>query len=186
MERKNHLTAFLLFVTMLGCSSQVFAADDPSPAAADSPLAGMMFMHPRADGHGCPAVNGNDEPGLDCRSDDWGSRLAALNITAEQKAAIQQIVQSYRDRGLALVQAAARVRAQWMDVTPDDPGFTLATDEAADAAAGVAANGVRLTSSMRAEIHAILTAEQRQQLSDEIGAQRQRWADWRTRHQPAQ
>ncbi len=174
MERKNHLISGLIIATTLACAGRGLTAEEPAPAAQmESPHFGMMHMHRDADGSGFGPGN-------------WTSRLEALNVTAEQKSAIQQVVQSYRDRGFALAQAASSVRTQWMNVSPDDPYYAQSTEEAATAAANLVADGIRLAGDMRAEVYALFTPEQRAQLRVEMSQERQRWEDWRKRHQPQQ
>jgi Spy/CpxP family protein refolding chaperone len=115
----------------------------------------------------------------------WMSRMEGLNISAEQRAAMQQIFERYRTRGVELAQRGSGVRSELMDVAPEDPGYPAATERAAEAAAGIAADAVKLMSEMRGEVSAVLTPEQRQQLRDRMAAKKQRWEEWRNRHRPS-
>jgi len=48
--------------------------------------------------------------------------------------------------------------------------------------AAVAADGVRILSEMRTEVHAVLSPEQRLRLKAQLAGEKKKWDDWRTRH----
>jgi Spy/CpxP family protein refolding chaperone len=145
--------------------------------ACAGPMDGCPMMQPGAGPMGPMGGMGGGAP--------WMSRMDGLNISAEQRAAMQQIFERYRTRGVELAQRGSGVRSELMDVAPEDPGYPAATERAAEAAAGIAADAVKLMSDMRGEMNAILTPEQRQQLRDRMAAKQQRWEEWRNRHKPA-
>lgn len=173
MERKNRLVYSCLAGLALACSGPVAAAD----SSATAPDAGMMSMHGDMTVADCPMMKDG--------AAGWQTRLAELGVTAEQQMSFQQVAQSYRDRAMVLAQRGSVARDRWMSVLPDDPGYAAATEEAATATAAIAADGIRLAGQMRAEIYALLTPEQRQQMSEKLSSDQQRWDEWRQRHQAA-
>lgn len=183
MERKNRHVSGLLVAAFLACiAQQVQAAESTNLAPGAFPHFGMMHRHHGEGGTGCPAdkAGAADSAGT---TGPWTARLESLGVTAEQRLAIQQVALRYRDRGLVLAQRGSAIREQWMSVAPDDPGYPQATEDAAATAADLAADGLRLLAEMRSEMHALLTPEQRQQMKEQAQKERQRWDDWRNRHQ---
>lgn len=131
----------------------------------------------------CPAMR-HGMGGWSGAGGPWMNRMDELGLTGEQRQAIQAIVERFRDRGMELGQQASGTRDELLAVAPDDPRYAEATRAAADSAARIAAQGVELASAMRAEMHAVLTPEQRQLARERATADRQRWEDWRQRHRP--
>lgn len=108
--------------------------------------------------------------------------IEELDLTPAQHAAIKEIANRYRTRGMDLAQRASDMREQFMDVSPDDAAYADATARSAELASALAADAVRLASELRAEIHGVLTPAQRELLEQRARERRQRWDDWRERH----
>ena len=117
---------------------------------------------------------------------NWLARMEDLRLTPEQRKAIQAIADHYRALGTAAAQRASGIREQLLGASPDDPGYADATDKASEAASLLAADAVRLLSELRAEVHSVLSEEQRQRLKERGTEERARWDEWRSRHKPAQ
>jgi Spy/CpxP family protein refolding chaperone len=158
-------TAFVLLLVALLTTAQAHAnppPDAPSPGAA-----------------ACPALGpGGENP--------WLARIEELNLTPEQREAMKAIGERYRTQGHELSTRAGQIREQFRAVTPDAPGYAAATDAAAASTATLAADTVHLLAGLRAELYGLLTDEQRQRLAEKSRLERERWDDWRARHQPAQ
>ena len=116
----------------------------------------------------------------------WLAGLDELGLTADQRDAIRKITESYRTRGWDLAQRAAGIREQFSRVAPNDPGYADATQKASETAAVLASDLVKMIADARAEIHAVLTDEQRQHLRDRLDSSQKRWEEWRSRHQAPQ
>jgi Spy/CpxP family protein refolding chaperone len=133
----------------------------------------------------CPMHRGMDgtapgEPGGMLRA------LDELGLDAAQRAALQALAERYRGRGVEMRQRGVALADDLKRVEPDDPDYAGATERAADGAAVLAADAVRLAAELRAEVHAILTDEQRQALRARSAAERKGWDEWRDRHRPAE
>lgn len=187
MERANRRIVVLLLAALLPA---IGGAETPQDMTGQQcPHMQGMGMH----GHACTDPAGNCPmmaPGAGTMGPmgggaHWMSRMEGLNLSAEQRAAMQQVFERYRTRGVELAQRGSSVRSALMDVAPEDPAYAAATDNAAAAAAAIAADAVKLMSEMRGEMNAILTPEQRQQLRDRMAEKKQRWEEWRNRHKPA-
>jgi Spy/CpxP family protein refolding chaperone len=165
--------AFLLATTLSGSAS----AEAPPGAVGAAPSAPWMHHSPSGGGSGtCPFAQGQAGAG-------WMAALDDLQLTGEQRQAVQSVFERYRTRGWDLAQRAQGIREQLMGVAPDAPGYAKAVDAASQSSAALAADGVRLLSDMRAELYGILTEEQRARLKERASKERDRWADWRSRHQ---
>jgi hypothetical protein len=71
-----------------------------------------------------------------------------------------------------------------LGVAPDEASYADAVARSGEAAAALASDAVRLAGELRAEIHAVLTLDQRTRLKERAQVERQRWDDWRSRHAP--
>jgi Spy/CpxP family protein refolding chaperone len=112
------------------------------------------------------------------------SWLAELDLTPEQRQQIQALRERYQARGHDLRQRAADIREQLLNATPDDPAYADVTARSAEAAALLAADLVRFASELRAEVHGLLTPAQREAIKTRLREKRERWEQWRQRHQP--
>jgi Spy/CpxP family protein refolding chaperone len=110
--------------------------------------------------------------------------LEALELTPAQRQSIRAIAERYRIRGMDLEQRAADIREQMLGVAPDEASYADAVARSGEAAAALASDAVRLAGELRAEIHAVLTLDQRTRLKERAQVERQRWDDWRSRHAP--
>jgi len=124
--------------------------------------------------------------GPDGAEGKWLARMEELQLTPEQRQAMQEIADHYRALGTEAAQRASGIREQFLAVSPDDPGYENATAKASEAASLLAADTVRLLSALRAEVHAVLSDEQRQQLKERMTEERARWDEWRNRHKSPQ
>ena len=162
------------FVSLLVISLASAVAHAGPPPAGSAPPDGPS--HATA---ACPAFG----PG---REGQWLARIEKLNLTPAQREAMKTIGERYRTQGHELATRAGQIREQFLAVAPDAAGYVAATEAAAAATATLASDTVHLLGDLRAELYGLLTDEQRQQLSDEARLERERWEDWRARHQPAQ
>lgn len=116
----------------------------------------------------------------------WLANLEVLQLTPGQREAIGIILDRYRTRGWDLAQRGAGIREQLTRVEPDDPGYADATQKASETAAILASDLVKIVAEARAEIHAVLTDEQRQRLRERTDASQKRWQEWQSRHKAPQ
>ena len=156
------------FVSLLVALLAAFSAQANPPPDAPSPAAAA-----------CPALGPGGE-------NKWLSRIEELNLTPEQREAMKAIGERYRTQGHELATRAGRIREEFMAVAPDAAGYVAATDAAAASTATLAADTVHLLAGLRAELYGLLTDEQRQRLAEKSRLERERWDDWRARHQPGQ
>lgn len=112
----------------------------------------------------------------------WQARLQGLELRSEQRAAIQAIVERYRTRAWELSNQGTEARERFTATLPDDPAYADATAAAAEAAAAIVAEGVRLMSELRAEVFAVLDPVQQQRLKEQSAKAERRWEEWRERH----
>jgi Spy/CpxP family protein refolding chaperone len=137
--------------------------------------------------HHCPAM-GAHPMGMMPFGDPAGTgaeMFGGVNFTDEQQQAIADLKQSYRARGEELRARAEAIRNAFSAVSPDDAQYAAATEKASQETAALAGDVVTLMAQLRAEMHAILTAEQRAQLQERMQNRRERWESWRSRTRPA-
>jgi Spy/CpxP family protein refolding chaperone len=173
---RTWMAAGLLLATGLATTAFGEAPPGADPATP--------WGHHHASGAGsqaCPFANGQAGAGH-----NWMAAIEDLQLTGEQRQSIQAIFERYRTRGWDLAQRGQGIREQLMGVAPDAPGYAAAVDAASQASAALAADGVRLLSDMRTELYGVLTDEQRARLKEKASKERDRWADWRQRHQGPQ
>jgi Spy/CpxP family protein refolding chaperone len=103
------------------------------------------------------------------------------NLTPEQQQSVQALKESFRPRWQELRTRGTAIREKLVAASPDDSGYAAATQSASQDAAALAADMVTLMGQMRAEMHAILTPEQRAELKQHMQERRQRWDKWRSR-----
>lgn len=179
MERTTRPSTALILALLLGSGVSMAAA----PKGALTPVGPGVHTHDGADAKNCPAG------GLGARTgageNRWLTQLDAINLTGEQRQAIQLIGDRFRARGMDLAQRASGIREQMMNVSPDDPGYAEAMVKSSETAAVLAADTVRLFGEMRAEVHALLTDPQRQELRERAAEERKGWDEWRSRHKQA-
>ena len=117
-----------------------------------------------------------------------GRLMDRLDLTPEQRATVEDIVESYRPRLRALREAHRESRSDLVATTPDDPNYASVVAEASQAAASHAGELVNLSAGLRAEVHAVLTEEQRAralELREEFRQRREEGRGrWRQRCQP--
>lgn len=179
--------AALACFIVLVAPGRLVAADDGSvtqPVSGSCPVHRLPFLEGGT-------ANGAEQP---YARGHWGGDTASplmaylreLDLSVEQHQSMQAIGQRFRDRAIALMQRSAEARDRMRTVMPDDPAYAAAIAAAAQSAATLAADGVMLFGEMRAELHTVLTEAQRQQLRERATADRQRWDEWRSRHQSQQ
>ena len=89
-----------------------------------------------------------------------------LNLSIEQQDSLRGLIAEFEPSWESLSARARAGRAKMMGMTPDDPKYALATQEASQQAAAIAAEMVLLTSDFQARAYALLTEEQRQRLEE--------------------
>jgi Spy/CpxP family protein refolding chaperone len=124
---------------------------------------------------------GHEAPWSSLGSELWQD----LNLTPEQRETVRGVIRAHQPRWHALREQASVIRETLTETSPDDPGYAAVTQEASQSAATLAAEMVTLANQMRAEIHAVLTPEQRLQIRQRLEQRRQRWEAWRQRSRPA-
>ena len=87
--------------------------------------------------------------------------LDRLDLSPEQRATVEGIVDSYRPRMKALREAVRENRKSLANSSPDDADYASVVAEASQAAATNAGELVNLSAALRGEVHAVLTEEQR-------------------------
>jgi Spy/CpxP family protein refolding chaperone len=115
--------------------------------------------------------------------------LEQLELRPEQHEGIREVFERYQARLMVLRLGGQNLRERVQALSPDDAQYAQVTAETADAAAVLARDTVMLLSEMRVGFYALLDADQRHRLEERGDADRQRWEDWRKRHQavpPAQ
>jgi Spy/CpxP family protein refolding chaperone len=153
------------------------AAQAGPSAGSDSPH--HPHHHPGMDGAamGMMPWTGVDGAG--------GRMFHGLNLTAEQRQAISDLQQTYRPRWQELRRRAEAIRDAFSSVSPDDDGYAASTEKARRDIAELAGDVVTAMAELRADIHAILTDEQRAQLQQQMKNRRERWESWRSRSRPS-
>lgn len=153
-------------------------------AAASAMLAAPLNAAPPV--RSLPFAGGDHTPGPHLGWSGLGAELwQDLDITPEQRETVRAIIRAHQPRWRELRAQASAIRGTLTETSPDDPGYAAATQDASQSAATLAAELVTLVSQMRAEIHAVLTPDQRLQLRQRMEQRRQRWDEWRQRSQPA-
>ncbi len=99
----------------------------------------------------------------------------ALDLTPEQRAAAEGIMDSYQPRLKALRDAARDSRRTLMETSPDDAAYATVVAQASQAAANNASQLVLLGAELRRELHALLTPEQRDKALKLRAAARERF-----------
>jgi protein CpxP len=112
----------------------------------------------------------------------------ALDLTPEQRDAVEAIQATYRPQLQALQDSGRATRQALAQTAPDAPDYATVVAEASQAAAEHASQLVLLTAEMRRELHAVLTPQQRQkalELRNTMREQReQRFQERRERRRP--
>lgn len=132
-------------------------------AAATILLAGQGFAHPR----GAAGMQHGFLPGRIARQ---------LDLAPEQEQAIQDIMHSAKPRFQALRENARTTRLALVGANPDDPGYATAVAEASQASASHAAELVNLAAEVKAQVYAVLTAEQKQRATEMMAEMQERRA----------
>lgn len=114
-----------------------------------------------------------------------GKMFDGLNLTDEQRQAISDLQQNYRPRWQDLRARAEAIRDAFSSVSPDDAGYAAATEKASRDTAELTGDVVTAMAQLRADMHAILTDEQRAQLQQQMQNRRERWESWRSRSRPS-
>ena len=86
----------------------------------------------------------------------------ALDLSTEQRQAIEAIQANYRPQLQALRENSRDSRRALRDTTPDASDYATVVAEASQAAAEHASQLVLLTAELRREVHAVLTPEQQE------------------------
>lgn len=112
--------------------------------------------------------------------------LEQLNLTAEQKASVKQILKSHFEQNKGEWQQLRQQRQAFEAMKPTDSGYQAAAASLADAEGKAAMNRVQQMASVRADIYKVLTPEQQTKLDSlkaERMAQREaRHKKWRESH----
>ncbi len=169
----------LLLTALMVLASTPVRAESPLPGEAGAGPGHMGHSHRGVGGENCPAMGG------DANGPGWPARMEELGLTPEQKGALKTVMERYQPKGWELAQRGRGVREQLSAVSPDDSAYAAATEQAATSAAEIAADLVKLLSELRAEIHGLLTVEQRQRLQERASADSKPWNEWRERHRAA-
>lgn len=105
--------------------------------------------------------------------DRHGTRLLdQLNLTAEQKASVQQIMKSHAGQNRSEWQQLRQQRQAFAAMKPTDSGYQAAASALADAEGKAASARVEQMASVRADIYKVLTPEQQTKF-DGLMAERQ-------------
>ncbi len=86
----------------------------------------------------------------------------ALDLTPEQRDAVEAIQAIYRPQLQALMDSSRNTRRALSETAPDDPDYATVVAEASQAAAEHASQLVLLSAEMRRELHGVLTPQQRE------------------------
>ena len=86
----------------------------------------------------------------------------ALDLTPEQRDAVEAIQATYRPQLQVLMDSSRNTRQALAETAPDDPDYATVVAEASQAAAEHASQLVLLTAEMRRELHGVLTPQQRE------------------------
>ena len=86
----------------------------------------------------------------------------ALDLTTEQRQAIDAIQANYRPQLQALRESGRENRRALRETSPDAADYATVVAEASQAAAEHASQMVLLTAELRREVHAVLTPEQQE------------------------
>lgn len=137
------------------------------------------------------AAGGNHDGGH--RFGDHGHRghhgmheaFAKLNLTDAQKASIKQITQASREQNKGQWQALRTQRAAFEQMTPDQVGYQAAAARLAQAEGQATQTRIEQRARVKAQIYAVLTAQQKAQLAtmrSQREARREQWKEFRQSH----
>ena len=90
----------------------------------------------------------------------------ALDLTPEQRDAVDGILERYRPQLKVLHDNGRESRRLLLATRPDDPNYATVVAEASQVAGQNAAQLVTLTAELRREMHALLTPEQREKAAE--------------------
>lgn len=117
-----------------------------------------------------------------------GGELAALgklNLTDAQKASVKQIMQTSFSQNKAQRQALRQQREAFEAMTPTQAGYQAAATSLAQAEGAAMQARVQQRAAVRAQIYALLTPAQQNQLAAmkaEQQARRQQWEQFKAQH----
>ncbi|MEO0997260.1 MAG: Spy/CpxP family protein refolding chaperone [Pseudomonadota bacterium] len=104
-------------------------------------------------------------------------RIASeLALSPEQQDSIQGVMERYREQGAAVAESRRDALCALKEADPESADYAQITAEASAAASQLAGEAITLMSQMKAELHALLTPEQRAEwetLSVEMKERRQ-------------
>ena len=98
-------------------------------------------------------------------ADHLPPQLAALDLSAAQKAQIKMLHESKKSEHQARHEAHRKLRAALRDLSPSNPSYTSEVDRIAQEMGAQKAQQVRDMAAMRASVWAILTPSQQSQLA---------------------
>jgi Spy/CpxP family protein refolding chaperone len=101
--------------------------------------------------------------------------LRALNLTADQRKSIHDILLQSRQQAQAKIQSGTLNRAALAN--PGDPNFAAAVDSAK----AMAAQRIQQAADLEKQVYNVLTAEQKTQLTQRLAQMQQRRAAWEGR-----
>ena len=117
-----------------------------------------------------------------------GERFAAynkLNLTDAQKASIKNIIENARAQNKPQRQALRQQREAFQAMTPNQAGYQAAAAQLAQAEAAATQVRVQQRAAIRAQIYALLTPAQQNQLAAikaERLARHQQWEQFKAQH----
>lgn len=111
--------------------------------------------------------------------------MQKLNLTDAQKASIKQIMKTSFSQNKTQFQALRQQRAAFAAMTPDQVGYQAAASSLAQAEGAATQQRVTQRAAIRAQVYALLTSAQKQQLA-QMKADRQarieQWKQFRAQH----
>lgn len=131
--------------------------------------------------------DGGHRPGDHGHRDHHGMReaFAKLNLTDAQKASIKQITQASREQNKGQWQALHTQREAFEQMTPDQVGYQAAAARLAQAEGQATQARIEQRARVKAQIYAVLTAQQKAQLATmraQREARREQWKEFRQSH----
>jgi Spy/CpxP family protein refolding chaperone len=101
----------------------------------------------------------------------------ALDLTPEQREAVNSLMETYRPRLKTLRDSGRETRRVLMNTTPDDPDYSTVVAQASQEAGENASAMVLVASELRTAVHGLLTVEQREKALELRSKMRERFRD---------
>jgi Spy/CpxP family protein refolding chaperone len=154
----------------------------PAAVLAAAMLSTAVSAQPGADDAGGPPAHAwhHREGG------EMMHMLKDLNLSAEQKASVKQLLQASRAEHKAEFQSFMAAHQAFDSATPGTADYQSAAASLSQAASTAAAARVQQGAELRAQVYALLTDAQKAQWATLVAQHQARFAAWKAQHPQAE